>query len=84
MGTLKLIGVEKNGLEFFTFFKLRQKSKHFFSMKNRGFCGVKPGPLGASTIHIAIHRIKIEGYYLENLNFQSRYEIKQSCNFGTR
>ena len=55
-----------------SFYQKISKSRRIISIKNRGFCGVKLEPLGPLTIHVAIHRIKIEGYYLENLNFQSR------------
>ena len=66
--TLTLTSLEKNGLEFFT--QKISKSLRFFYPKNRGFLGVKPGPLESPIIQLMAHQKILGGYYLKKLNIQ--------------
>ena len=65
---LTLTSLEKNGLEFFS--KKISKILSIFSPKNRGFLGVKPGPLESPIIHLMAHQKILGGYYLKKLNIQ--------------
>jgi hypothetical protein len=65
---LTLTSLEKNGLEFFTNFF--PKSLSIFTPKNRGFLGVKPGPLESPIIQLMAHQKILGGYYLKKLNIQ--------------
>ena len=65
---LTLTSWEKNGLEFFS--KKISRILSIFSAKNRGFWGVKPGPLESPIIHLMAHQKILGGYYLKKLNIQ--------------
>ena len=63
---LALTSLEKIGLEFFS--QKNSKSLSFFLQKLEVFCGVKPGPFGPPTIHLAPHEIKL-GFITKNIEF---------------
>ena len=68
MEALTLTSLEKNGLEFFT--QNISESLSIFSPKNKGFLGVKPGPLESPTIQLLAHPKILGGHYLKKWNIQ--------------
>ena len=55
-------------LSFFS--KKIYKIISILSPKNRGFLGVKPGPLESPIIQLMAHQKILGGYYLKTLNIQ--------------
>ena len=54
-------------LSFLPFFP---KSLSIFTPKDRGFLGVKPGPLESPIIQLMAHQKILGGYYLKKMNIQ--------------
>ena len=60
-------------LSFFS--RKSPKVLSIFSARIRGFCGVKPGPLGPPVIHLAPHEIKL-GFITKNIEFLTEMSKK--------